>query len=154
MTRLRAILWGGLFVGLFDILDAIIFFGIRNGVPPYRIFQSIARGLLGRDAFAGGAATVALGAGLHFFVATCIVATCVFLSQKLTFLAARPFVFGPLYGLAAFAVMNLVVLPLSAAGRAHFDVLGLANGLLIHMLGVGMPSALAAREVRRSSGPN
>lgn len=154
MTKVRAILWGGLFVGLFDILDAIIFFGIRNGVPPDRIFQSIARGLLGRDAFTGGAATVALGAVLHLFIATGIVATCVFLSQKLTGLATRPFVFGPLYGLAAFAVMNLVVLPLSAAGRAHFDALGLANGLLVHMLGVGMPSALAAREVRRSSGPN
>jgi hypothetical protein len=154
MTKVRAILWGGLFVGLFDILDAIIFFGIRNGVPPSRIFQSIARGLLGRAAFSGGATTVALGALLHFFIATCIVATCVFLSQRLTLLASKPFVFGPLYGVAAFAVMNLVVLPLSAAGRAHFDALGLTNGILIHVLGVGIPSALAAREVRRSSGPS
>ena len=93
------------------------FFGIRNGIPPYRIFQSIARGLLGRDAFTGGAATVALGAILHFSIATCIVATCVLLSRKLTVLATKPLVFGPLYGVAAFAVMNLAVLPLSAAGR-------------------------------------
>ena len=58
MTKARAILWGGLFVGLFDILDAIIYFGIRNGASPYRISQSIARGLLGRDAFTGGAASL------------------------------------------------------------------------------------------------
>src|SRR5580765_8229971 len=42
------ILFGTLVVGTLDLLDAVVFFRIRNGVPPLRIFQSIAAGLLGR----------------------------------------------------------------------------------------------------------
>jgi len=150
MTRTRAILWGGLAVGLCDILDAMIFFGIRNGVSPGRVFQSVARGLLGRAAFDGGAATIALGALLHFSIATSVAACCVLLSGRFTVLAGRPFVFGPLYGVCVFAFMYLVVLPLSQVGWIHFDAVGFANALLIHMFGIGTPAALAARAARLS----
>lgn len=47
------ILLGGLTVGLLDLIDAIVFFGMR-GVAAIRIPQSIAAGLLGRAAFQGG----------------------------------------------------------------------------------------------------
>jgi uncharacterized membrane protein YagU involved in acid resistance len=151
MTKLRAILWGGLFVGLFDILDAIIYFGIRNGVSPGRVFQSVARGLLGRDAFSGGMATMALGAILHFSIAMAVAATCVVLSRWVTGLAKRPLVFGPVYGAGVFAFMYLVVLPLSRVGWVRFDAPGFVNALLIHMLGIGIPSALAARAAGRLS---
>lgn len=50
----RALLVGTLAVGVLDILDAIVFFALR-GAQPIRILQSIAAGLLGRAAFAGGA---------------------------------------------------------------------------------------------------
>ena len=52
---------------------------------------------------------------------------------------------GLLYGVVAYTLMNLVVLPLSAAGRPTFPLPVLVNGLLIHMFGVGLPSALFAR---------
>ena len=41
--------------------------------------------------------------------------------------------------------MNLVVLPLSAAGRGRTATAVIVNGVLIHMLGVGVPSAVSAR---------
>jgi hypothetical protein len=151
MTKGRAILWGGLFVGLFDIMDAIIFFGIRRGLTPGQVFQSVARGLLGRDAFAGGAATIALGAVLHFSIATCVAATCVLASSRITILASKPLIFGPLYGVCVFAFMYLVVLPLSQVGWIHFDALGFFNALGIHMFGIGLPSALAAQAASRLS---
>ena len=62
----RANLYGTLVVGALDLIDAIVFFGLR-GVRPIRTFQSIAAGLLGRAAFQGGLATALLGAFLHFF---------------------------------------------------------------------------------------
>ena len=46
----RAILYGTLVVVAIDLMDAIVFFGLR-GVRPIRIFHSIAAGLLGRSAF-------------------------------------------------------------------------------------------------------
>jgi hypothetical protein len=41
--------------------------------------------------------------------------------------------------------MNFIVLPLSASGPSAFRTVVVINGLLIHMLGVGLPSALFAR---------
>ena len=56
------IVYGGLAVGVLDALDAMIFFGIRNGVKPIRIFQSIASGLLGRErSISGGLKSALLG---------------------------------------------------------------------------------------------
>jgi hypothetical protein len=71
-TPARALLVGGLTVGVLDGLDALIFFGLR-GVAPARVFQGIASGLLGRSAFAGGMATALLGILLHFFIAFAVV---------------------------------------------------------------------------------
>jgi hypothetical protein len=54
----RAIAYGALAVGVLDILDALVFFGLR-GVAPIVILQSIASGVLGRTAYEGGLATAA-----------------------------------------------------------------------------------------------
>jgi hypothetical protein len=48
----QAIALGTFVVGCADALDAMLFFGLRNGVAPGRIFQSIASGLLGQAAYA------------------------------------------------------------------------------------------------------
>jgi len=150
MTVPRAIFLGGLVVGVLDIADAFIFFGFR-GVSPVRILQGIAGGLLGRDAFAGGWPTAALGLSLHFLIATVVVAVYVLASRQLVSLVKAPLLTGPLYGLAVWLAMNFVVLPLSAAGAPTFRTVVVLNGLLIHMVGVGLPSALFARAARRSA---
>ncbi|MET0400246.1 MAG: hypothetical protein ABW277_25880 [Longimicrobiaceae bacterium] len=56
LTPGMAVLLGTLAVGVLDLLDPLVFFGAR-GVPPVRILHSIASGLLGRAAFAGGLPT-------------------------------------------------------------------------------------------------
>ena len=148
---MRAILYGGLTVGVLDGLDAIVFFGLRNGIGPLRIFRGIAGGLLGRDAAAAGCLpTAVLGVMLHFTIATTIVAVFYLLSRRFPFLIRRPFVWGPIYGVAVYFTMNLVVLPPSALHGTGLPraLPVLLNGLLIHILGVGMPSALFARAGR------
>lgn len=140
----RAILLGGLVVGVLDGLDAVVFFGIR-GVAPIRIFQSIAGGVMGRAAFTGGIRTALLGVAFHFFIATTIVAIYYAVSRKIGALIRHPVPYGIAYGLVVYAVMNLVVLPLSSAGNRPPTLPGLLNGLAIHALGVGLPSALFAR---------
>ena len=143
----QALLWGTLIVGTADILDAFIFFGLR-GIRPVRILQGIASGILGREAFSGGAATAALGAILHYFIAFAIVYVFLAASRRLPDLARRPWLYGPLYGLVVYAVMNYVVIPLSLVTARPKPLAVLANGLLIHMLGVGLPTALIARARR------
>lgn len=146
----RGILLGTLAVGVLDALDAILFFGLR-GVTPGRIFQGIASGLLGKASFSGGPATVTLGVAIHFFIAFSIASVYALASRRWPALTRRPVVFGIPYGLAVYAVMNLIVIPLSAINPPPPSVPRLVNGLLIHMFGVGIPSALAARWGRRST---
>ena len=91
---MNAFVYGGLTVGVLDILDAFIFFGFR-GAAPIRILQSIAAGLLGRSSFQGGVATAALGLCLHFVIAFGIVGVYFAVARVVPLLTRRPFLFGP-----------------------------------------------------------
>ena len=145
----RALLVGSLAVGLLDGLDAIVFFGLRNGVTPDRIFKAVAAGLLGPVARQGGRGTVLLGVGLHFFISVMIVLVFILASRRLTFLTRRPIFWGLVYGVAVYVVMNFVVIPLSAAAGGRPPLPVVINGVLIHMFGVGLPASLAARAASR-----
>ena len=145
LSAARAILYGTLAVGALDALDAIVFVGLRSGATPVRIFQSIAGGWLGRAAYTGGLSAAALGVATHFFIAFGIVATYFVCSRRVHLLTRHPVLCGIAYGLIVYVVMNRVVIPLSAIGAAAWPPLPvLANGLLIHAFGIGIPSALAA----------
>lgn len=146
LTTSRALLYGTLTVGTLDILDAFLFWYFYRDVAPVRILHSIAAGLLGRASFEGGAATAALGLFLHYFISFMVVLTYILASRRLPSLVRRPFLYGPLYGLAVYGVMNYIVVPLSAAASSGSPAAPvLLNGLLIHAFGVGLPSALFAR---------
>jgi uncharacterized membrane protein YagU involved in acid resistance len=151
MRRSRAILLGTLIVGTLDALDAIVFFGLRNGTTPARIFQSIAAGLLGRASYSGGWRSAALGVVLHYVVAFGIAATYVVASGRLPVLRRRWVVCGAMYGVGAYFFMNLVVIPLSAIGAQRLTLSGpFLNGIFIHVLGVGLPTAFLAASVAPS----
>ncbi len=143
---LRAIGWGGLIGGVLDISDALLFYGIR-GVPPERLLQGIARGVLGARAAQGGWATAMLGLGLHFVIAFTAAAVYYAASRHLRMLRERPVVSGLLYGVAVFLFMNMLVVPLSAIHRSPtvlfaFNIVS-ANAVLALMLFIGLPIAIA-----------
>lgn len=142
---LRVILWGGLLAGLLDILDAMIAWGFR-GVSPVRILQSIASGLLGREAFAGGLATASLGTLLHFFMACCAALAYGAVSLRFPLLIRHPIPCGLAFGVLWYLFMNYIVLPLSAfPGGGAPTLLMLVNNLLAHTVLFGLPIALFAR---------
>jgi hypothetical protein len=149
---LRAIIRGGLVVGVLDLLDAFLFFGIRSGAQPINILHSIAAGAIGRDAArAGGMPTAALGLALHFVVAIAITMVYVVASRLIPALRKHWIISGLAFGVLAYFVMTFVVVPLSNAGpgRISFALPAspvLINGLLIHALGVGLPAAYFARK--------
>jgi hypothetical protein len=137
---LRPILVGGLVAGFLDLIAAFITFGW--GVP-----RGIASGLLGAASFRGGLATWLLGVFLQFFIATSAATLYCLSSLKLKFLKDHFFVCGLFYGIAVFLVMNLIVLPLSAVPFkvGPFTVAGLIQGLLVHMLIIGLPISASLR---------
>ena len=150
MRNSQAIALGTVVVGTLDALDALIFFGLR-GAAPARIFQTIAGGLLGRDAYRGGLETAVLGLALHYFIAFAIVVTYNQASRAFDVLGRRPVICGAISGVGVYAFMNAVVIPLSALGPQRVAPAPFVNGILIHVLGVGIPSALFAAAARRQS---
>ena len=146
----RALVVGTLAVGVLDILDAFVFFGLRSGALPIRILQSIASGVLGRAAYQGGIPAAMLGLFLHFVIAFGVVTVYLVATRLIPALNRRPVVYGVIYGVAVYAVMNLIVIPMSAAavGAGPTPLVVRVNGVLIHMLGVGLPAALVAARVR------
>lgn len=145
LSAVSAILAGGAIAGALDITYAISFSAWR-GVAPMRLLQSVASGLLGADAFQGGMPTAALGLLLHFCIAFLWMIAFYLAAKAFPLLVERAVPAGIVYGLLIYAVMNLVVLPLSAFPRkVTFPPLVLATGLFVHMFFIGLPMALAAR---------
>ncbi|HZT59945.1 MAG TPA: hypothetical protein VFA21_15145 [Pyrinomonadaceae bacterium] len=142
----RAIILGGLIAGTLDITYAFVFYGVRNGLSPARILQSVASGLLGADAFKGGFGTDALGLFCHYLIAFTAAALYYAASRKLTFLLNHAVVCGVIYGVVIYVVMNYVVVPLSAVPpRGTAAPVVFITGLLVHMFFIGLPIALATR---------
>src|SRR5258708_34930852 len=98
-----AIAAGGLAAGTLDLTQAMILFG--KNIP-----LAIAAGLLGPQAFHGGAGTYILGVLLHFFIACSAAAIYFAVSRKLGFLTEHPLVCGLFFGAAGVVVMGAVVL--------------------------------------------
>lgn len=132
-NALLAIGVGGLLAGTLDLTQALILFG--RGVP-----LVIAAGLLGRQAFQGGAGTYILGIVLHFFIALSATAIFYAASRKLPFMEEHPLVCGLFYGIAVELTMSYVVLPLSALhARGPYQLHDVLLGLVVHMIVVGLP---------------
>ena len=126
-----------------DITSAIIITLLRGGTI-MRLMQFIASGLLGREAFQGGVPVAFLGLALHFVIAFGLVTVFYFARGKLSFLRNYSVPSGIIYGLIVFAVMNLIVLPLSAATPRH----SLSGDLIqigLHMFVIGLPTSLLLR---------
>jgi len=138
-NALLAVAVGGLIAGTLDLLQASILFG-------WDIPLTIAGGLLGPKAFGGGVGTYVLGVFLHFFIACSAAAVYYAASRRLGFLKEHPLVCGLFFGGAVEEVMNLMVLPLSALhARGPYELHDLIQGLLVHMVVVGLPISFSVR---------
>src|ERR1041384_6846369 len=149
MRTVRTIALTALIVGAMDITAAITQ-AISRGATATRLLQFVASGLIGQKAFTGGAATAALGLGLHFVIAFSLVTVFYVASRSIVLLRRYAVVSGIVYGLIVFGVMNLIVLPLSAAKPRH-SLTGDLIQMGIHMFIIGLATSLL---VRRLSGEN
>jgi uncharacterized membrane protein YagU involved in acid resistance len=140
-------LGAGLVAGILDIVNAIAFWRLYAGTSATTILQSVAAGLLGKDAFAGGAWTAALGLVLHLLLMCAMAAIYWLAARRWRWLLAQPVAAGIAYGLLTWVAMNYVVVPLSRAAAPPFILPWFVDGLLAHLLLVGLPFAFVARYV-------
>lgn len=123
MNRIvTTMLLGGLAAGVLDIVYAFIVYGpLSYGLSPLQVLQSVAGGWIGREtSSAGGWHTAGIGLATHFGIAILMALVFVLIAARAKTLTDRPILWGLLYGLVLYVVMNYVVVPLSAAASGHF----------------------------------
>jgi hypothetical protein len=147
---LRAILVSGTLSAILDGLCVTALY-YSQSVPPIRLWQNVASSVLGKSSFEHGWYSGALGLLLHCAVAFTASSVFVLLAQKVTSLLTHPFASGAIFGLIVFAVMNLVIIPLSRMPKRSIALSGILIQVVMHIVLVGIPIALATRFYLRLS---
>jgi hypothetical protein len=145
LSVFRAVVYATLLAGALDATDGVVFFGL-HGLNPIQVLQYIASGLLGAQSFRGGLATAGIGVLVHFAISFVVAAIYLLASRRIPALRSQWAIFGLVFGAAVWAVMNLVILPITAVAPSHITTAALLNGVIGHALFVGLPIAFFANK--------
>ena len=151
-SLLRSIVIGGLIIG---IADAIVYHwfvsSVLEGNPLMVVYQYLASGALGNAAFAGGIGTALLGVFFHFFVSFVVAGVFILSADRIPLLRRYAIPGALVYGFGVFIVMNLIVLPLSAAPPLPPPTTPqIILNILDHMLVIGLPLGIIVRRMPKS----
>ncbi len=147
----RIVVIAGATAAVVEMMPILTIQGAALGVSPIRIFQSIASGLLGHDAYADGLSAALLGAALHLLISLVAALFFVVAADRRPVLTRHPVLSSVGFGVISFVVMSWIVVPLSAAAfKPNFNPALMAMSLAIHALFFGLPIALVTRWLSRS----
>src|SRR5690606_18332597 len=119
---------------------------LARGRSPGHMLQAIASGILGRPAFHAGIASALLGLVCHLLIAIGMASVFFAAGRRWRYALDHIDQSGVAFGLVSWALMQYVVVPLSAAPFAlpnTSDAIGLS--LFSHILLVALPICLIAR---------
>jgi hypothetical protein len=141
----KRLLLTALIAGTLDILSAYANIFIRTGKITRRMFQYIAGGALGlKNTLDGGAPVILLGIFFHYVIAFSFTLFFFFLYRKNRVFGLNKYLAALLYGIFIWAVMNLVVLPLSALPPGKITVGKALLDASILAVMIGLPVSLSA----------
>ena len=144
----RPIFVGTLIAGTLDILAAIILSSIY-GNGPMPMLRYVASGPF-PGAKEWGAAGSLLGLAVHFALMAIMVTVFVLAATRIRALWQQPILWGFLYGLATYVVMNWLVVPLRFHTPLPPRPINIAPQLFCHIVLVGIPIALVTAKHFRS----
>lgn len=144
----RTVVLAGVVAATMDLLFAFTFYGIRVGVTPLQVLQSIGSGLFGRASFEGGYATAAAGFAAHYFILIVAAGLYYVASLRLSIIQRHAVVCGIAFGAAIYIVMHYVVVPLSAAPPFKFNLVNQTCEFINHLvLGVAISLIVVRRRL-------
>ena len=144
---LRPIAAATLVCGTLDILFAVIL-TLMRGKEPAAMLRFVASGPF-PDATGWGAAGSVLGLAVHFSLIAIMVALFAIVARNHPALLGKPLLWGIIYGLITYAVMNLVIVPLRFPAAWPPKALSIGTQLFAHIVLVGLPTAFIARRYLR-----
>ena len=136
--------------GTLDILFAVIL-TLMRGKEPAAMLRFVASGPF-PDASDWGAGGSVLGLAVHYTLMAIMVAAFVLIARSRPTLLDKPLLWGSVYGLITYAVMNLIVIPLRFPAGWPPKPLAIGTQLFAHIVLVGIPTALIARRYLRQRG--
>ena len=145
-SKFVIILLTGLLTGTLDIIAAVLW---NYKIKAVIIFQFIASGFFGKAAFAGGADMVLWGIYFHYAIALVFTTAFYLLYPFFYSIFRNKYIVGAEYGLAAWMIMNLIVVPFSKIGRGPLHIATMALGMLILIICIGLPVALIAHRFNK-----
>jgi hypothetical protein len=150
-SLLRLSVIGGIISGFLHLLiQQGIVFGLILKTPIISSLQFVASGIMGDAAFTGGLATALLGLVLDFIMITIMAGVFIFSADRIPLLRRNIMLGSILYGFGIFIVMNLIVLPLSAAPPLPAPPLWLLIELVLqHILLIGLPLGILVQQTTR-----
>lgn len=125
-------------------LDAILALLINYKVPVAAIFKFIASGLFGGTAFNMGTSAILYGVLIHYCIAFVWATTFFLLYTRMLSLLKYRIILIVTIGLFIWLVMNLAVLPLSAAHLQPLKLKGILENMAALILAFGMPVTVIA----------
>lgn len=140
-SLLRLSMIGGLIIGFLHVVVQLGFvFSFLGKTPLISVLQYIASGIMGDAAYAGGLTTALFGLVLEFIMTIIIAGIFVFSADRISLLRKNVIPGSLLYGFGVFIVMNLIVLPLSAAAVLPPPATWLLIEMILeHILLIGLP---------------
>lgn len=138
----KTILLTGLLAGTLDAIAAIIAYTINGGKLPSRIFQYIASGAVGQQAYTEGTGMIVLGIVFHYTIAFAFTLFFFLIYPRINLLSKNKILTAVVYGIFVWLVMNLIVVPMSNIAASPFNIKQAIIGILILMIAIGLPLSL------------
>ena len=133
--------------GTLDILFATMLTLLRSKEPA-AMLRFVASGPF-PAATEWGAAGSVLGLAVHYTLMAIMVAIFILAARRVPALTDSPLLWGLIYGLVTYGVMNLIVVPLRFPAAWPPKALSIGTQLFAHIVLVGIPTSLIARRYLR-----
>jgi hypothetical protein len=143
LSAIKTILTAGLMAGALDLLTAIIVYSVvMQRTTDSKLLQGIGRAAFGSKTFGDETMLALSGVAVHFFIAFSFTVFYFFIFPYISFLRRQRIISGLLYGIFAWCVMNLAVLPLLGIANIPHKWDSIARGAIILMFCIGLPVSL------------
>jgi len=137
---IQTILSAGLVAGCFDLLAAIIVYSVvMQRTTDIKLLQGIGRAAFGNKIFDSDTSLALSGVAVHFFIAFSFATFYFFVFPHVAFLSRQRILSGLLYGIFAWCVMNLAVLPIFHIANIPHKWDSILRGAVILMFCIGLP---------------